>query len=181
MNTWNEIRARLDKNQIIDKNLQQEFNEKLYQDNNGNFLGLIEMIAKFDLNVQDHSFDLNVNDVRGQGYDNGYNMKGKHQGVQKRFHELNPKALYMSCACHSLNLTLSDMVHSCVKVVSFFGVVQRIYSLLALLELHKSCDDAKSKSEAESLVNALENFEFLLGLVIWYDILFSINMVSKKL
>jgi len=52
---------------------------------------------------------------------------------------------------------------------------------LALLELHKSCDDAKSKSEAESLVNALENFEFLLGLVIWYDILFSINMVSKKL
>ena len=77
------------------------------------------------------SFDLNVNDVRGQGYDNGYNMKGKHQGVQKRFHELNPKALYMSCACHSLNLTLSDMVHSCVKVVSFFGVVQRIYSLFS--------------------------------------------------
>ena len=27
--------------------------------------------------------DLNINDVRGQGYDNGSNMKGKHQGVQK--------------------------------------------------------------------------------------------------
>uniref|UniRef100_J3LPI7 Uncharacterized protein n=1 Tax=Oryza brachyantha TaxID=4533 RepID=J3LPI7_ORYBR len=27
--------------------------------------------------------DLNVADVRGQGYDNGSNMKGKHQGVQK--------------------------------------------------------------------------------------------------
>jgi hypothetical protein len=27
------------------------------------------------------SLDLNINDVRGQGYDNGSNMKGKHQGV----------------------------------------------------------------------------------------------------
>jgi hypothetical protein len=27
------------------------------------------------------SLDLNIDDVRGQGYDNGSNMKGKHQGV----------------------------------------------------------------------------------------------------
>ena len=84
------------------------------------------------------SLDLNVEDVRGEGSDNDSNMKGKHQGVQKRFHELNPKALYMSCACHSLNLTLSDMVHSCVKVVSFFGVVQRIYSLFSSLLVNSS-------------------------------------------
>ena len=30
-------------------------------------------------------------------------------------------------------------------------------------------------------MSALENFEFLVGLVIWHDILFSINKVSKKL
>ena len=42
------------------------------------------------------SLNLNVNDVRGQGYENGYNMKGKHQEVQKRLLEINPRALYMS-------------------------------------------------------------------------------------
>ena len=53
------------------------------------------------------------NDFRGQGYDNGSNMKGKHQGVQKRLLEINRRALYMPCACHSLNLTLCDMGNSC--------------------------------------------------------------------
>ncbi|KAL0298236.1 UNVERIFIED_CONTAM: hypothetical protein Scaly_3069100 [Sesamum calycinum] len=38
-----------------------------------------------------------------------------------------------------------------------------------------------SNSKAKSLANSLESFEFLLGIVIWYDILFCINMVGKKL
>ena len=77
------------------------------------------------------SLGLNINDIRGQGYDNGSNMKGKHQGVQKRLLDINPRALYMPCACHSLNLTLCDMAKSCGKAVSFFGIVQRIYVLFA--------------------------------------------------
>jgi len=78
-----------------------------------------------------NSFGLNINDIRGQGYDNGSNMKGKHQGVQKRLIDINPRALYMPCACHNLNLTLCDMAKSCGKAVSFFGIVQRIYVLFA--------------------------------------------------
>ena len=66
------------------------------------------------------SLDLNIDDVRGQGYDNGSNMKGSHQGVQKRLLEINRKALYMPCACHSLNLTLCDMRKSCRQALSFF-------------------------------------------------------------
>ena len=50
-----------------------------------------------------------------------------------------------------------------------------------MLELFETSDDAKTKSEAESLVNELENFEFLLGMIIWHEILFGINMVSKML
>jgi hypothetical protein len=66
------------------------------------------------------SLDLNIDNVRGQGYDNGSNMKGKHQGVQARMLEINPRALYMPCACHSLNLVLCDMVKSCRKDITFF-------------------------------------------------------------
>jgi len=119
-------------------------------------------------------------------------------------------------------------VKSCRQAISFFGLIQRIYTLFAkstkrwkilvdnvlgltvkswsntcwksriksvqairfqtpqirstLLALEKaSTDDPMAVSECQSLVRALENFEFLVGLVIWHDILFSINKVSKKL
>ena len=63
---------------------------------------------------------LDVNDVRGQGYDNGSNMKGKHQGVQKRLLDINPRAFYTPCGCHNLNLVLCDITNSCSKAISFF-------------------------------------------------------------
>jgi hypothetical protein len=77
------------------------------------------------------SLDLNIDDVRGQGYDNGSNMKGKHQGVHARVLEINPRALYMPCACHSLNLVFCDMAKSCMKAITRFGVIQQIYTLFA--------------------------------------------------
>ena len=74
---------------------------------------------------------LDINNGRGQGYDNGSNMKGKHQGVQKRLLEINCRVFYTPCGCHNLNLGLCDVANSCVKAISFFGVLQRIYSLFS--------------------------------------------------
>ena len=74
---------------------------------------------------------LDINNLRGQGYDNGSNMKGKQQGVQKRLLDINSRSFYTPCGCHSLNLILCDMASSCTKAISFFGVVQRIYSLFS--------------------------------------------------
>jgi len=71
---------------------------------------------------------LDIDDVRGQGYDNGSNMKGKHQGVQKKLLDVNPRAFYSACGCHSLNLTLCDMAKTCGKAKDFFGIIQRIYT-----------------------------------------------------
>jgi hypothetical protein len=56
-------------------------------------------------------------------------MKGKHQDIQKCLLEINLKALYMPYACPRPNPTLHDMAKSCTQVISFFGVIQRIYAL----------------------------------------------------
>lgn len=75
--------------------------------------------------------DLDIDDVRGQGYDNGSNMKGQHQGVQRKLLDINPRAFYTACGCHSLNLTLCDMAKNCGKAKDFFGIIQRIYTTFA--------------------------------------------------
>ncbi|KAL5169782.1 Zinc finger MYM-type protein 5 [Glycine soja] len=74
---------------------------------------------------------LDINDLRGQGYDNGSNMKGKHYGVQKRFLDINPRSFYTFYGCHSLNLVFCDMANSCPKATSFFGVLQCVYTLFS--------------------------------------------------
>jgi hypothetical protein len=52
----------------------------------------------------------------------------------------------------------------------------------ALKEVERTCtEDAKSVSEAGSLATTIANFEFLVSMVIWEDILSVFNMVSKKL
>ena len=69
--------------------------------------------------------------MRGQSYDNGSNMKGKHQGVQRRLLDVNPRAFYSTCGCHSLNLTLCDMAKTCGRAKNFFGIIQHIYTTFA--------------------------------------------------
>ncbi|KAM3684352.1 hypothetical protein ACJW31_11G037600 [Castanea mollissima] len=172
--------------------------------------------------------ELDINNICGQGYDNGSNMKGKHQGVQKRLLDINSRAFYTPCGCHSLNLVLCDMANSCPKAISFFGVIQRIYTLFssstkrckilqdnvssltlkslsqtrwesriesvkaikfqapqirgALLQLTQTSEDPKIKNEANCLATyEIKSFEFLLGMTIWYNIVFAVNSVSKTL
>ena len=73
---------------------------------------------------------LDIQDIRGQGYDNGSNMKGKHKGVQSRLLQVNPRAFYTPCGCHSLNLVLCDMANSCNKAMSFFRSGSKIVCLV---------------------------------------------------
>nr|XP_020183071.2 zinc finger MYM-type protein 1-like [Aegilops tauschii subsp. strangulata] len=174
------------------------------------------------------SLDLDIDNLRGQGYDNGSNMKGRHQGVKSKVLEINRRAFYSACGCHSLNLTLCDMAKSCRKASDFFGIIQRIYTTFAnstkrwqilknnitgvtlkslsatrwesrvdsvkairiqlpeireaLLQVAENDKDPSTSSEAQSLAeNDLCGFEFLVSIIIWYEILSAINFISKEL
>ncbi|XP_077052859.1 zinc finger MYM-type protein 1-like [Siphateles boraxobius] len=70
-------------------------------------------------------------DCRGQSYDNGANMKGKNKGVQARLLEKNPRALFVSCGAHTLNLVVCDAAKGSVDALSYFGVLQKLYTIFS--------------------------------------------------
>ncbi|XP_065664761.1 zinc finger MYM-type protein 1-like [Hydra vulgaris] len=73
------------------------------------------------------SHGISMQDLRGQGYDNGSNMRGKQNGVQAKILHLNSRAFYVPCSSHSLNLVVNDAVGSCLDAVTFFDIVQHLF------------------------------------------------------
>ena len=57
-------------------------------------------------------FGLPLVSLRGQCYDGAANMSGSVQGVRTRIQQKQPKALYVHCFAHSLNLSVQDSVRS---------------------------------------------------------------------
>lgn len=170
---------------------------------------------------------LSILDCRGQGYDNGANMKGIYNGVQAHILRQNPKAFFTPCGSHNLNLVLGDIAKSSVFAISFFGTLQKVYNIFsgstarwdllkkyvkkltpkplsdtrwecrlesvksiryqvtefhaALKELRQKTLDPKIKCEIIGIEDEFMSFEFLVSLIIWYDLLNHVNIVSKIL
>lgn len=75
--------------------------------------------------------ELNLDDVRGQGFDNGAPMKGSKIGVQRRILNENPRAFFNPCGNHTLNLAVNDAAGASFVATSFFSTVQRIFVFLS--------------------------------------------------
>lgn len=76
-------------------------------------------------------FNIPLAECRGQGYDNGSNMKGQYKGAQSYILRDNSCAIYTPCAAHSLNLCGVDSAECCLKAITFFGVVQKCYNIFS--------------------------------------------------
>ncbi|XP_021771502.1 uncharacterized protein LOC110735623 [Chenopodium quinoa] len=204
--------------------------ERLYQSSNGNFLGLIEMLAEFDPVIIEHvlrmelfiiiilamifgmnchqeqmtlilrcvdkcsncykvteffieflqvndttglglfkvlenvliAHDLDIDNIKGQGYDNGSNMKENVKGLTLK----------------SLSVTRWESRVESIKAIRF--QITEIHE--ALLEVVDADNDHKLQSEARSLANnELGSYEFLLATIIWYEMLCVVNFVCKQL
>ncbi|KAJ3593508.1 hypothetical protein NHX12_005842 [Muraenolepis orangiensis] len=116
--------------------------------------------------ILDRLQELNIpfEDCRGQSYDNGANMRGKNKGVQARLLELNPRALFVPCGAHTLNLVLADAAKSSLDATGYFGYLQKLFTLFSastkrwdILKSHVTTT-LKSWSETrwESRVNSVE-------------------------
>ena len=53
---------------------------------------------------------LPFSNLRGQGYDGAASMSGKESGLQTRVRQENPRALWVYCFGHNLNLVVQDSI-----------------------------------------------------------------------
>lgn len=73
------------------------------------------------------NFHIDINNCRGQSYDNASNMSGAYAGLQARILEEAPTAVYTPCAAHSLNLVGEHAAGCCSESSNFFGLIQNLY------------------------------------------------------
>ena len=77
------------------------------------------------------NYKIPLDDCRGQGYDNGSNMAGKFKGAQAIIASSHPLAKFSNCGAHSLNLCGVHAAECCNDVITFFGMVQKLYNFFA--------------------------------------------------
>lgn len=75
-------------------------------------------------------YGLDPNLIRGQGYDGAGNMAGKCRGAAACIQRVYPKAVYVHCASHTLNLcvvaacevqSIKNMMATLVQICIFFS------------------------------------------------------------
>lgn len=87
-------------------------------------------------------YGLPISSCRGQCYDGNATMSGKRAGVATQILAENPKAIYIHCHAHSLNLAIQDMVKSSDVVKDCLDISYEITKLIKYIP--KS--DAKLKA-----------------------------------
>lgn len=74
---------------------------------------------------------IDINMCRSQTCDNAATMSGHISGLQQRLKERNPKATFLNCDNHSLNLAALHAAEVDPEIVTFFGTVQELFNFFA--------------------------------------------------
>jgi hypothetical protein len=74
-------------------------------------------------------YGLVVANIRGQGYDGAFNMRGEFNGLQKLIRDESPFAFYIHCFAHQLQLVVISISKYCSSIEDFFDYVTLIMSI----------------------------------------------------
>ncbi|CAM5160666.1 unnamed protein product [Eretmochelys imbricata] len=169
----------------MEKSADEDNAEVLIKEHFLGFVPLKEMTGEFMIETipqELETMSLSVENLCGQGYDNGSNVKDKDNGVQRRMMEINPRAFFVPCNAHSLNLVVNDAARCCLEASSFFGLVQCVYVFFSgstrhweILTCHVNSLTVKPLSQTrwESHIDALKPLRYELGNI--YDALIKIS------
>ena len=73
---------------------------------------------------------LQLSKCRGQAYDGASNMSGHVSGVASRILKEEPKAHYVHCVAHSLNLCLQECGQKCACIRDALGIATELTTLI---------------------------------------------------
>lgn len=71
-------------------------------------------------------FELDLSDCRGQCYDGAANVSGHITGLQKRINNVEPRALYVHCSAHTLNLVVQDSMMTVERSRDFLVLLKSL-------------------------------------------------------
>jgi len=73
---------------------------------------------------------LPISKLRGQCYDGAATMRGIRSGVTKRILDEEPRAVYIHCYGHSINLGMNDSIKACKPVKNSLKVTHEVTKLI---------------------------------------------------
>ena len=156
---------------------------------NGNYeiiedsLGLYELSRQNASSIVEAILDtltrcgLDVHNCRGQSYDGASNMSGGYSGVSALILNHQPKAMYVHCNAHCLDLAVHDVTDQCTTISHCMSFVKEIVdfiqrspkrlSILKEVSNHLSMFHSNLKPlcptrwtmRAESYTSLLKNYE----------------------
>ena len=72
--------------------------------------------------------DINIQNCRGQSYDNASVMRGQYNGLQALVNRENPLTLWIPCFVQSLNLVGTAAMECCLETKQFSDFLENIYT-----------------------------------------------------
>ncbi|KAM3193911.1 hypothetical protein ACQJBY_070514 [Aegilops geniculata] len=100
--------------------------------------------------------DLDIQNIRGQGFDGASNMRGEWNGLQARFMEECPYTYYVHCFAHQLQLALVGASKEVIEVHNFFDHLALVVNTVVSSSKRNDELHANQVAEMEHLIELSE-------------------------